>query len=564
MAHEFSSRAVAKFSVLFPQKLREHHYRYTTAYPRLETLRISGEVGCQMKDLGAGTGAKNLATLLVQPHQDERDKSMTKTTITHCAQGILKGVRDDGVHTFFDIPYAIDSGRFLPPLPPSSWPGERDCTRPGPVFPQLPSRLDFVMGPTARGTEMSEDAFRLNVFTPELSGKLPVIFWIHGGGFLTGGGSLQCYFGDQLARSGRAVVVTMNYRLGLLGNLFMKGISRGNLAVLDLEMALQWVKSNIDGFGGDPESIVLAGQSAGAWFTQLLAAMKSTSALVKGGIMLSYPGLPPMTREAAQTTAEQFCAMAGIDSSGDALRTMPVERILELQTSMLRAQSALAEVPVVFRTVCDDEVPADPGAQARNNFVGKPLMIGWTREEMGSFLASNPAIVDATEEQALKKYIEVYGEQGELFYRLALKRRLNGRPYTALVDLGSDKLFRVPALKFAMEMESAGNNVFAYQFDYQSPQADVGACHCFELPFVFGNFEDWVDAPMLDGIDLVAARSLSARIQEYILNFLESGNPNGAHLPYWPAYGHSQGRRIMRFADLIGTVDAGSTGRGAY
>jgi para-nitrobenzyl esterase len=499
----------------------------------------------------------------VLPHGDERDKSMTKTTITHCTQGVLKGVLDDGVHTFFDIPYAADAGRFAPPLPPSAWPGERDCTRPGPVFPQLPSRLDFVMGPTSKGADMSEDAFRLNVFTPALSGKLPVIFWIHGGGFLTGGGSLPCYFGDQLARSGRAVVVTMNYRLGLLGNLFMKGISPGNLAVRDLEMALQWVKSNIGSFGGDPESIVLAGQSAGAWFTQLLAAMKSTSTLVKGGIMLSYPGLPPMTPEAAQTMAEQSCAMAGIDPSGDALRTMPVERILELQTVMLRAQSAFAEVPVLFQTVCDGEVPANPGAQVCENFAGKPLMIGWTREEMGSFLASNPAMIGVTEEQALKKYSEEFGGQGKSLYMRALKRRLNGRPYTTLVDLGSDKLFRLPAVRFATEMESAGSNVFTYQFDFQSPLAEVGAGHCFELPFVFGNFEDWVDAPMLEGIDLTAARSLSACIQAYVLNFVESGDPNGAHLPDWPAYDHLQERRTMRFADVIETV-ASDTERGAY
>jgi para-nitrobenzyl esterase len=541
VAHEFSSRVIAKFSVLFPQQLREHHFRCTTAYP----------------------GCKAVRNVPVQPHEGERDKSMTKTTITHCAQGVLKGVLDDGVHTFFDIPYAVDAGRFLPALAPSTWPGERDCTRPGPVFPQLPSRLDFVMGPTGRGAEMSEDAFRLNVFTPTLSGKLPVIFWIHGGGFLTGGGSLQCYFGDQLARSGRAVVVTMNYRLGLLGNLFMKGISQGNLAVRDLEMALQWVKSNIGSFGGDPESIVLAGQSAGAWFTQLLTAMKPTSALVKGGIMLSYPGLPPMAPEAAQTMAEQFCAMAGIDPSGDALRTMSVERILELQTSMLRAQSVFADVPVLFRSVCENEVPANPDAQARENFAGKPLMIGWTREEMGSFFASNPAMVGATEEQALKKYGEEYGEQGNTFYRRALKRRLNGRAYTSLVDLGSDKLFRLPAIRFATEMESAGSKVFAYQFDFQSPQAEVGAGHCFELPFLFGNFQDWVDAPMLDGIDLTAARSLSACIQAYVLNFVESGDPNGEHLPHWPAYERLQGRRTMRFSDVIETVASG-TESGVY
>lgn len=484
---------------------------------------------------------------------------MTKTIITQCAQGVVEGLHDDHLHTFFDIPYATDAGRFLPPHLPSSWEGKRDCTRPGPIFPQLPSRLDFVMGPTAKGVDMSEDAYRLNVFTPELCGKLPVIFWIHGGGFLTGGGALRCYSGYQLAKSGRAVVVTMNYRLGLLGNLFMKGVSEGNLAVRDLEMALQWVKSNIADFGGDPEAIVLAGQSAGAWYTQLLAAMKTTSAMVKSAIMLSYPGLPPATPDAAQAKAERFCTMAGIDSSGEALRTMPVERILELQTMMLRAESQFGEVPVLFQSVSDNEVPANPGEQALVNFAGKPLMIGWTREEMGSFFASSPALVDATLEQASKKYVESFGDQGDEFYKRAVKRRTDGRPYTSLVDLGSDKMFRLPAEKFAAEIESTGSRAFVYRFDFQSPQVNVGAGHCFELPFVFGNFDDWSDAPMLEGIDLEEARSLSVIVQEYVLNFVQSGNPNGAQLPYWPEYEGPRGRRVMRLADVseaIGTGDA--------
>ncbi|WP_109480793.1 carboxylesterase family protein [Paraburkholderia sp. C35] len=484
---------------------------------------------------------------------------MNMTTFTRCAQGILKGNLDDGVHTFFDIPYASDAGRFRAAVAAPAWDGERDCTRPGPIFPQLPSRLDFVMGPTCRGAEMSEDAFRVNVFTPTLSGKLPVIFWIHGGGFLTGGGALQCYFGDELARTGRAVVVTVNYRLGLLGNLYMKGLSPGNLAVRDLEMALRWVKSNIANFGGDPDSIVLAGQSAGAWFTQLLAAMESTSGLVKAGIMLSYPGVLPLEPDAAQTLAGQFCQMAEIDPSGEALLTMPVERILELQSAMLRAQSVYAEVPVLFRSVCDADVPANPGAQAKDRFAGKPLMIGWTREESGSFFASNAALLEATEEQALNKYIDEFGESGKQRYERALKRRIDGRPYTALVDLGSDKLIRLPSVEFAKKMQAAGSSVFAYQFDYPSPQDAVGACHCFELPFLFGNFEKWVEAPMLDGLDMTAARGLSTRIQEYVLNFVESGNPNGDDLPCWPTFDSTQ-RLTMHFADLIhvATSDAES------
>ncbi|HEX7908709.1 MAG TPA: carboxylesterase family protein, partial [Paraburkholderia sp.] len=142
-------------------------------------------------------------------------------------------------------------------------------------------------------------------------------------------------------------------------------------------------------------------------------------------------------------------------------------------------------------------------------------------------------------------------------YRRALRRRVNSRPYHALVDLGSDKLVKLPSIRFAAGMESAGSNVYAYQFDFQSPQADVGACHCFELPFLLGNFENWVDAPMLNGIDLAAARSLSACIQEYVLNFVETGDPNGADLPAWPVYDRLHGRKTMHLGELIESVASG-------
>ncbi len=479
---------------------------------------------------------------------------MTQPTTAHCQEGRLEGLLDNDVHAFFDIPYAVNAGRFRPAAPPVLWSGTRDCTRPGPIFPQLPSRLDFVAGPTAEDLDMSEDAFRLNVFTPSLTGKLPVIFWIHGGGFLTGAGSLQCYFGHQLARSGRAVVVSMNYRLGLLGNLFMKGVSQGNLAVRDLEMALLWVRENIANFGGDPDAIVSVGQSAGAWFTQLLASMESTGPLLKSGVMLSYPGLLPMQPAAGEAMAERACTIAEIGASGESLTTMPVDRILELQTSMLRELRSLGEVPVIFRTVAHGNVPGDPGEQARKIFAGKPLLIGWTREEMGSFLASDPAVLNVTEEQVREKFMREFGEQGEQRYARSRMSRLDTRPYSAVVELGTNKLFKAPSIEFASGMEATGSKVFAYQFDYPSPQPNVGACHCYELPFVFGNFENWPNAPMLDGLDMHAAQTLSARIQGYLLNFVENDDPNGGDLPYWPAYDHAHGQRTLHFAQVIEAV----------
>lgn len=465
---------------------------------------------------------------------------MEGTVLAQCEQGVLEGVTNEGVHTFFDIPYAANCGRFQAAGEPARWNGQRNSTRPGPVFPQWPSRLDFVMGPTARGVEQSEDAFRLNVFTPDLTGKLPVVFWIHGGGFMTGG-ALPCYSGDSIARLDRAVVVTMNYRLGVLGNLYMEGISPGNLAVSDLARALQWVRKNIANFGGDPDSIVVAGQSAGAWFAQLLASMPSTHRLVKAIAMLSYPGLQPMAPSKAQATAVQLCETVGIATTGKELLTLPVERILQAQTRLTGAVAKFAEVPIAFMPVASGRVPADPGAHAQERFGGKPVFIGWTRDESGSFFASNPALLGATKEQALQKFKDEFGDDGVARYESAAEGRFDRKPYAALVGLGSEKLIVGPTRRFAKRMAEAASSVFAYRFDFPSPQPNVGACHCLELPFFFGNFENWIEAPMLEGVDEPRSRALSARIQTYFLNFVESGNPNGVGLPSWKAFNGDDG-----------------------
>ncbi|WP_052409861.1 carboxylesterase/lipase family protein [Paraburkholderia oxyphila] len=459
---------------------------------------------------------------------------MKNTILTRCEQGALEGVTNDGVHTFFDIPYASDSGRFKPAGEPARWSGQRDATRPGPVFPQLPGRLDFVMGAVCKGVPQSEDAFRLNVFTPEMNGSLPVVFWIHGGGFMTGG-ALPCYSGDALARFGRAVVVTMNYRLGVLGNLYMEGVSPGNLSVSDLERALQWVRDNIAGFGGDPNSIVVAGQSAGAWYAQLLAAMPATHEHVKAIAMLSYPGLQPMAPEKAHAGAVRLCESAGL-SSGDELAKLPVERILHEQARMLGTVAQFAEVPIVFMPVASERVPADPGAAAQASFGRKPVLIGWTRDETASFFASHPPVLAATEAQALEKFELEWGVEGPSRYASVASGRFDHKPYAALIELSSEKLINEPTRQFASRMAKAGSDVFAYRFDFQSRQQNIGACHCFELPFLFGNFANWADAPMLAQLDAQLSGALSTRFQGHFLNFVESGNPNGEGLPTWARY----------------------------
>ncbi|WP_169742607.1 carboxylesterase/lipase family protein [Paraburkholderia ferrariae] len=476
-------------------------------------------------------------------------KNDTRRIEARCEQGTLCGVSDNGVLSFFDIPYASDGGRFRDALPPAQWQGVRDCTRPGPVFPQSPSRLDFVMGATARGAALSEDAFRVNVFTPSLKDRLPVLFWIHGGGFLTGGGALPCYNGAELARTGRVIVVTINYRLGILGNLYLPGVAEGNYSVRDIAMALAWVKDNIEHFGGDPDAIVIAGQSAGAWYTQLLMAMESTSAIPRAAVMLSYPGVEPLQPEQAAALGEHYCKLGEISASERTLMEMPLDAVLAVQGRLLASKVRFASVPTGFIPVCDALVPASP-TQASAKFAPKPLMIGWTRDETGSFFAGNPAAVNATADEVRERFEELLGALGLTRYEQLLNRRLQGSPYSVLVDITSDLLFRQPSIELAKTLVEEGGTVFAYQFDLSSPQSHVGAGHCYELPFFFNNFDYWPDAPMLAGLEAVKAQALAHRVQSYLLDFIQSGNPNRSAMPVWHRF-ESQSPHCLHLDDVL-------------
>ncbi|MEN2369609.1 carboxylesterase family protein [Leuconostoc lactis] len=179
------------------------------------------------------------------------------------------------------------------------------ATKPGPIFNQDINRLGPVMGSKPEEKNQTEDAFRLNVWTTGSHTKKPVLFWIHGGGFLTGGGALPWYNGQSLAENGDIVVVNVNYRLGALGHLYQPGVADDNLALHDLITALTWVKDNIAVFGGDPEQITVAGQSVGAWYTLALFASPMASQLINRIGLLSFPGAAePLTKEkAAMLTA---------------------------------------------------------------------------------------------------------------------------------------------------------------------------------------------------------------------------------------------------------------------
>ena len=338
--------------------------------------------------------------------------------------GGLAGRWQGETAAFLGIPYAT-AARFQPPDPVPPWKGVRDATRPGPIAPQLPSQLTRVVGPQSPA-DQSEDCLNLNVWTPGTTKPRPVLVFVHGGGFLTGAGSLAWYDGARLASRGDMVVVTINYRLGALGFL------RDNAGLRDIRAALRWVRDNIAAFGGDPDWITAAGQSGGAL---ALLNLLSERNLFHQAILQSLPaGMLPAAEPA--------------DRLGPRPEQLPVDHILARQVEL----AAGVEPP--FQLVADGElVAADPVESARTDI---PIMIGYTRDEAAAFLADD--------------------------------------------DL-AERLIRGPSHRLAEVLAQQGNSPLLYRFDWHPPGSPFGACHCIELPFVFGNLDAWRDAPMLAGAE---------------------------------------------------------------
>ncbi|MEU4247928.1 carboxylesterase family protein [Amycolatopsis sp. NPDC026612] len=215
----------------------------------------------------------------------------------HGTQGAFKG-----------IPYAT-AKRFEAPKPPKPWSGVKDALEAGPAAPQPPSRLERALGPMP--LPQSEDCLSLNVFTPSTTGSRPVLVWIHGGGFSSGSGGQVWYTGTRLARDADAVVVTLNYRLGVLGFLSAEGIP-ANLGIADQLAALEWVRDNIAAFGGNPAEITLGGQSAGAQSTLALWSAPRAKGLVKRIALQSAPlGMRPSTPDEAAGPAARLAEALG-------------------------------------------------------------------------------------------------------------------------------------------------------------------------------------------------------------------------------------------------------------
>lgn len=456
--------------------------------------------------------------------------------------GVVRGALIGDIAVFRGIPFAaapVGLQRFRPPEPAPSWRGVRDTTGVAPIAPQTPSRVLRQMG--AIEAPQSEDCLSLTIWKPDRTmAPLPVVVWLHGGGFSTGGGALPWYEGIHLARAG-LVVVGVNYRLGALGFLSIPGTLPGNLALLDQLAALDWVKDHIADLGGDPSLVTVMGQSGGGHNIASMLTLPASSGLFCRAILQSVPlGIGLMSAQDAGKRADAFLNALGLRGSTahliDELRSAPVSEILRAQTEAAQTLGNMTPGdlrPPFTPTVLEPHSPhGDFTMQAATAAAARrvEILIGWTREEANLFLADLPQVTGLSTATLESLAGKIYGTDSAPMLDQVRGRRPQAEAPQLFMDLVGDANLRLPSMSFAHAVAGSGGRVFVYQFDWASPQPQLGACHCLELPFVFGTLAAFENAPLLQGADVSITGMLSREMMRRWVQFIKTGDPG---FPAW-------------------------------
>ncbi|HJQ15880.1 MAG TPA: carboxylesterase family protein [Allosphingosinicella sp.] len=467
-------------------------------------------------------------------------------TVFTTGLGPVEGVAQGDCIRVSRLRYAkppVGSRRFAMPEPVGPW--SESPAWPGPAVapPQLPSRLARVIGDY--GFEQSEDCLHLDIWIPrESTGPLPVLVFLHGGAFQTGGGSLECYDGAVLAARERMIVVNVSFRLGLLGFMSIEGFAPPNLGLHDQIAALRFIRAEIAAFGGDPWNITLSGQSAGAFSVAVLMMHPEGRSLFARAIQFSGM-FGSGTRNDAQARALEASFLARLDldrNKLENLRECDISKLLEVQAALtmetLRS-SPPDQVALPFLPFADgDIVPESPMAKFESGVSAWcPLMIGATREEYAAFWFDSGPLAQAAGELLEKRFAEAFPDSPEAALARARACRSPRSDLAVLIDFHTQTRMVEPAFRAAAAQAQAGGTAYAYRFDWQSPNPEIGACHCIELPFLFGNLDIWQDAPMIAGARREELEGICDSVQGAVGSFVRTGDPSPGLGFEWPAYG---------------------------
>lgn len=462
--------------------------------------------------------------------------------------GRVRGASRNGVHVFKAVPYGDDTSgpnRFMPPRAPKPWAGVRDCLEYGPQTPQGsgPSEAQSPRSPdgytrlyVGRPETQSEDCLILNIWTPALDGaKRPVMFWIHGGGFSTGSGSSPWYDGTNVALKQDVVVVTINHRLNVFGYAHLGAFNdrfadSANCGTLDCIAALQWVRDNIDRFGGDPGRVMIHGQSGGGRKTSMLLATTPAQGLYQRAVVQSGSQLRVDSLETGEAKARRLLAALNIEPGEvHRLQDVPLADIQRVQAIAARGQwMPVAGTPSLPTHPCDGVIPS----MSRD----VPLMLGTCRTEVAGYLATDAAMDDLGEAQLLERLEGVQRGQGAAL--LAMYRRLYPQAGNAEIAYmaGSDRSYFLDSTIMATaRAEQAAAATFYYSFDWETPVDDgrFFAPHAVEIPFVFDSL---ALAETIVGPVTPEAQRLADQVSGLWASFARTGVPSAPDVPAWTPY----------------------------
>ena len=471
------------------------------------------------------------------------------------SSGKICGADDQGVHAFKGIPYAaapVGNLRLRPPTAPPPWDGVHDASAYG--LTAIQQRMPGIFGEF--GTPQSpagDDCLNLNVWTPDPGANgLPVLVWIHGGAFYAGSGVDDVYNGAAFARDG-IVCVTINYRLGVqgfwhLGEYFAELAESGNVGMFDQIAALEWVQENIASFGGDPNQVTIAGESAGGMSVSTLMAMPAAKGLFHRAIPQSGAANNGISADTATMIGGHMLDILGV-APGDleGLMRVPNELMLETQVKLgdelqetrdpARFGEAAASAMAFQPTYGTEALPQRPyDAIAEGAAADIDLMIGTTMEEALIFIVDlkeifNEELVSLTVEAVFG----MAGKDGSAVLDVYRSNRPDAETHEIAAAIETDRMFTVPAIRMADAQVAHNPNTRLYRFDWSAQVADGawGAHHFIEVPFAFDQVDNDQARTFLGDNP---PRSLTDATHTAWVGFIKDGDPNHEGLPNWPQY----------------------------
>lgn len=494
--------------------------------------------------LGAG------AALLAAPAFGQAAGPVVETTA-----GRVRGTTSGGVLVFRGIPYGESTAgpnRFMPPKKKAPWSGVRDAIVYGPTAPQAgaaPSRPAPPQGaqrhPSPIGgagpqptPPVNEDCLVLNVWTPSTTGKRAVMFWMHGGGFSTGSGSSLWYDGTNIARKQDVVIVTVNHRLNVFGYCDLSAYggryeASGNVGMLDCVLALQWVRDNIERFGGDPSRVLIHGESGGGRKTSMMMAFNPAAGLFHRAVVQSGSALRMDGQALAREKAARLLKALDIAPTNvDRLQEVPMA---ELQRAGARASAGLGQ----WRPVVDGKLlprhPFEPDAPPLSRNV--PMMIGTNRTEQSVFLGTDPAM-DSLTDEGLVQMAGAWVPRERAAETVAFYRELHpgkSRAELAYMIATDRSYFLDSTIQAERKAAQGGAPAYYYGFYMETPVQGgrYFSPHAMEIPFVFDTL---ANADRMVGPVTPQMQALADVMSAAWANFAKTGRPTAPGLPAWPAY----------------------------